>query len=124
MVMQDGWPDPALTENDLDVMLAAEKKRQPELCETFVRSGTVTVFDALWVQILAGDNQVYSIGHQDEYEKTNDSRVLGPLNGAEAHVTDATSSFSLGKMGRRARPHRLSDPGLLAATGERTSRQR
>jgi hypothetical protein len=89
--------DTSVTEEALDAMLLAEKTRQTELYETFVRAGTMTVFHALGVQILKGDDKVYTIGVQDPYEKTNSSRVLGPLAGAEAKVTDGTSTFSLGK---------------------------
>ncbi len=44
----------------------------------------------LGVQVLAGDGDVYSIGEHDPYGKTNSSAVLGPLAGAEAHVTART----------------------------------
>lgn len=63
----DGWPDPALTEEALDAMLAAEKERRAELYKTFVRAGTVTTFRALGVQILAGDDKVYTLGNHDPY---------------------------------------------------------
>jgi hypothetical protein len=92
-----GWPDPALTEEALDAMLATESERRAKLYETFVRAGTVTTFRALGVQVLAGDDNVYTIGNHDAWAKTNDSRLLGPLAGAEAKVTDGTSSFSVGK---------------------------
>jgi hypothetical protein len=95
--MSGGWPDPALTEEALDAMLAAEHERRAELYETFVHAGTVTTFRALGVQVLTGDDKVYTIGNHDAWKKTNDSRVLGPLAGAEAKVTDGTSSFSWGK---------------------------
>src|SRR5258706_5440509 len=54
----DGWPDPALTEEALDAMLAAEKDRRAESFQSLVRAGTVTTFRALGVQVLAGDVQV------------------------------------------------------------------
>ena len=93
----DGWPDPALTEEALDAMLAAEKERRAELYKTFVRAGTVTTFRALGVQILAGDDKVYTLGNHDPLTKTNSSRLLGLLAGAEAKVTEGTSAFSWGK---------------------------
>jgi len=92
-----GQLDPALTEEALDAMVKAEKQRRAELYETFVRAGGMTTFRALGVQILAGDDKVYTIGQHDSWAKTNASRLLGPLAGAEAEVTDATSAFSLGK---------------------------
>jgi hypothetical protein len=95
--MVDGYPEPALTEEDLDTMLATEHERRATVYEAFERAGSVTRFPALGVQILTGEDQVYSIGNHDPWEKTNDSRQLGPLAGAEARVTDATSSFSWGK---------------------------
>ena len=86
-----------LPEEALDTMIADEKRRQSELYEMFIRSGGVTRFTALGVQILAGDDKVYTIGDHDSYEKSNSSRVLGPVAGAEARVTDSTSAFSPGK---------------------------
>jgi Short C-terminal domain len=95
--MVEGYPDPALTEDTLDAMLAAENQRRAELYQAFVHAGTVSTFWALGVQVLTGGDQVYTVGVHDPYEKTNDSRLLGPLAGAEAKVTDGTSSFSWGK---------------------------
>jgi Short C-terminal domain len=87
----------SLAEETLDAMLAAEQARQAELYEAFVRAGTVNIFRAFGVQILKGDDKIYTIGNQSSWEKTNSSRPLGPLSGAEAKVTDGTSAFSLGK---------------------------
>ena len=95
--MVGGWPDPALTEEDLDAMLAAEQGRRAALYEAFVRAGSVTKFLALAVQVMADGDEVYTIGNHDHRAKTNDSRLLGPLKRAEAKVTDGTSSFSWGK---------------------------
>jgi Short C-terminal domain len=92
-----GRLDPALTEEALDAMVTAEKGRRAELYETFARAGTVTTFRALGIQILAGGDKVYTIGNHDPWTKTNGSRLLGPLAGAEAWVTDSTSAFSWGK---------------------------
>jgi hypothetical protein len=92
-----GLPSPALTEEDLDAMLAAEKKRRAEMFETFTRVKTLTRFQALGVQIPTGGDQVYTIGAHNIQAKTNASRLLGPLAGARAKVTDGTSSFSWGK---------------------------
>jgi hypothetical protein len=87
----------SLEEDALDAMLTAEKSRQAELYEKFLRAGTVTIFRAFGVQVLKGDDKVYTIGNQNPWEKTNGSRLLGPLAGSEARVTDGTSAFSLGK---------------------------
>ena len=92
-----GGLDSSLTDEALDAMLAAEKERRAELYQAFARVGTVTTFRAFGVQVLAGGDQVYTIGTHDPATKTNDSRLLGPLAGAEAKVTDGTSSFSWGK---------------------------
>jgi hypothetical protein len=92
-----GRLDPALTEEALDAMVTAERERRGVLYETFVRAGAMTTFRALGMQILAGDDKVYTIGIHDSWAKTNGSRLLGPLAGAEAQVTDSTSAFSWGK---------------------------
>jgi hypothetical protein len=92
-----GEPDPALTEADLDAMIEAEERRLADLYETFTAAGTVITFTALGVQVLQGGDQVYTLGVHDHYAKTNSSRVLGPLAGARAVVTDGTQAFSLGK---------------------------
>jgi hypothetical protein len=87
----------SLTDKVLDELLAAEKERRAELYKTFARAGTMTTFRALGVQVLAGDDKVYTVRTYDSWAKTNDSRLLGPLAGAEAQVTDGTSAFSWGK---------------------------
>jgi Short C-terminal domain len=86
-----------LTEADLEAVLAAEKERRARLYETLEGALAMTKFKALGVQVLAGDDMVYTIGHHDPWEKTNDSWLLGALTGAEAQVTDTTSAFSPGK---------------------------
>ena len=93
----NGGPDPALTETALAWMLAAEKGRRATLYETFARSGIVTVFPALDVQILTGDGIVYTIGNHDPLTQTNSSRPLGLLAGAEAMVTDGPQVPSNGR---------------------------
>jgi hypothetical protein len=95
--MSQGELDPSVTEEVLDEMLAAEQRRRSDVYTQFIRAGTVTMFRDLAVQVLAGDDKVYTIGTHDHFAKTNDSRLLGALAGAEAKVTDATSAFSLGK---------------------------
>ena len=86
-----------LSEEDIDAKIAAEEQRQSELFAAFVGAGSTTKFSALGVQVLAGDDKVYTIGTHDSYARSNNSRVLGPLAGAEATVTDSTSAFSPGK---------------------------
>jgi hypothetical protein len=89
--------DKSWTEEALDTMLEAEKTRQSELYEAFVQAGTVTLYRAFGVQIVKGDDKVYTIGLHQTWTKTNDSRLLGPVAGAEAQVTDGTSAFSPAK---------------------------
>jgi hypothetical protein len=84
----NGGPDPALTEAALDGMLAAEQVRRAALYETLARAGIVVVFEALAVQILTGEEIVYTIGDHDPLTQTNSSRPLGFLAGARAMVTD------------------------------------
>ena len=92
----NGWPDPALTEEALDKMLAAEKGRRATLYERYARARTVTIFEALGVQILTGDDTVYTIGSHDPLTQTNSSQLLGLLAGAEAMVTDGSQERSPG----------------------------
>jgi hypothetical protein len=46
----------------------------------------VTVFRRLGVQVLVGDGKVFTIGSHNATTKTDSSRLLGPLAGAEAWV--------------------------------------
>jgi hypothetical protein len=75
----------------------AETERQARLYETFVRGGTVTAFRTLGVQVLAADDNVYTIGWHDAATKTNTSRLLGPLASAQAMVTDGAQAWSPGR---------------------------
>jgi hypothetical protein len=75
-----------LAEDELDSLIAAEMQRRAELFLKFARAARVSTFVQLGVQVLAGDDMVYSIGDHDPYERTNDSRVLGELAGAAATV--------------------------------------
>jgi len=93
----NGGPDPALTETALAWMLAAEQGRRATLYETFARTGILTVFSALDVQVLTGDGIVYTIGDHDPLTQTNSSRPLGLLVGAEAMVTDGPQVPSHGR---------------------------
>jgi hypothetical protein len=79
-----------LSETELDSLIAAETQRRREMYPKFAREVRVSTFVQLGVQVLAGDGDVYSIGEHDPYGKTNSSAVLGPLAGAEAHVTAKT----------------------------------
>jgi len=90
VMSSNGWPDPALTEEALDKMLAAEKGRRATLYERFARARTVTIFEALGVQILTDGDTVYTIGSHDPLTQTNSSQLLGLLGGAEAMVTDGS----------------------------------
>jgi hypothetical protein len=92
----NGWPDPALTEAALDKMLVAEKGRRAALYEKFARARTVTIFEALGVQILTDDDTVYAIGSHDPLTQTNSSQLLELLAGAEAMITDGSQGRSPG----------------------------
>jgi hypothetical protein len=96
VMSSNGWPDPALSEEALDKMLTAERGRRATLYERFARARTVTVFDALGVQILTADDTVYTIGSHDPLTQTNSSQLLGLLAGAEAMVTDGSQGRSPG----------------------------
>jgi hypothetical protein len=69
----------------------------PCLYRAFVRAGTVTTFRALGVQILVGDDRVYTIGNHEAWSETNSSRLLGPLAEAQAVVTDGSQAWSPGR---------------------------
>jgi hypothetical protein len=75
----------------------AEHGRQTQLYEAFVTAGPITPFRALGVQVLAGNGNVYTIGSHDDATKTNSSRLLGPLVGAQAMVTDGSQAWSPGR---------------------------
>jgi hypothetical protein len=55
------------------------------------------VFPALGVQVLAADGSVYTIGYNIAAQKINTSRLLGPLAGAQAVVTDGSQAWSPGR---------------------------
>ena len=76
---------------------AAETARQAQLYEAFANAGGPTVFRMLGVQVLVGDGKVYTIGSYDPEEKTNASRLLGLLAGAQAMVTDGAQAWSPGR---------------------------
>lgn len=75
----------------------AEKERRAHLYETFADAGTVTMFGALGVQVMTGGDKVYTIGSHNAVMKTNTSRLLGPLAGTEAMVTDGSQAWSPGR---------------------------
>ena len=83
-----------LPEESLDEMIATERQRQAGLFEATAQEGAVAKFGALGVQVVAGDDDVYTIGYHDSHDRIDDSRVLGPLAGAVASVTESTSAFS------------------------------
>jgi hypothetical protein len=75
----------------------AEHERQAQVYEAFLNGGPVTAFRALGVQVLTGAGSVYTIGSHDAVAKTNSSRVLGSLAGAQAVVTDGSQAWSPGR---------------------------
>lgn len=75
----------------------AERERQAQVFEAFANAGSATVFQRLGVQVLLGDGKVYTIGSHNPETKTNTSRLLGPLAGAETMVTDGSQTWSPGR---------------------------
>ncbi len=71
---------------DADAAQTAEMERQAQVYEAFENAGGVTVFRQLGVQVLVGDGKVFTIGSHSATTKTDNSRLLGPLAGAEAWV--------------------------------------
>jgi hypothetical protein len=65
--------------------------------EAFVNAGGPAVFQWLGVQVLAGTGTVYTVGSHNAALKTNTSRLLGPLAGAQAMVTDGSQAWSPGR---------------------------
>jgi hypothetical protein len=75
---------------------AAEPMRRAEVYQKLV-DATLTRFPAFQVQVLTGENVIYSIGSRDDVAKADSSRLLGPLAGAEAVVTDGSQAWSPGR---------------------------
>ncbi len=75
----------------------AEQDRWAQVFEAFANAGDATVFRALGVQVLVDDGDVYTIGLQNSEAKINASRLLGPLAGAQAMVTDGSQAWSPGR---------------------------
>lgn len=101
-----GWAEAFAALADLDPGAAgrvraalaprAETADENEMYAAFERSPS-TIFRALGVQVLAGADSVYSIGSHDPAARMNTSRVLGPLGGARAVVTDGAQAWSPGR---------------------------
>jgi hypothetical protein len=77
---------------DAQAARQAEQERRTQLYERFANAGPVTTFRVLGVQVLASEGTVYTIGSHDPVAKTNYSRLLGPLIGAQAMVTDGSQA--------------------------------
>ena len=106
---EDGWVqawaalvrlDPGAAEavaEALEKMRAAhaEAERQAQVHEAFASAGPPTVLRSLGVQVLAKAGEVYTIG--GEIRGRNTSRLLGPLAGAQAVVTDGSQAWSPGR---------------------------
>lgn len=92
-----------LTAESLQERSGAAARRKTELerltqaYEAFARAKGGTVFELLGVQVLPGDGEVYTIGRHDPAAKTNTSRLLGPLAGSKAVVTDGSQAWSPGR---------------------------
>jgi Short C-terminal domain len=68
-----------------------------QVFDAFANAGGATVFRWLGVQVLVGDGTVYTLGFHDPATMTNTSRLLGPLAGAQAMVTDGSQAWSPGR---------------------------
>jgi hypothetical protein len=68
-----------------------------QVYEAFVDAGGATIFRALGIQVLETEGKVYTIGSHSARTKTNTSRFLGPLAGAQAIVTDGSQAWSPGR---------------------------
>jgi hypothetical protein len=75
----------------------AEAERQAQVYEAFTATAGPAVFPALRVQVLAAEGKVYTIGHSNAAAKTDSSRLLGHLAGAQAIVTDGSQAWSPGR---------------------------
>lgn len=75
----------------------AETEHRTEVFEAFASAGGTTVFNLLNVQVLADGTDVYTIGDQNVLRRTNTSRLLGPLAGTQAMVTDGSQAWSPGR---------------------------
>jgi hypothetical protein len=71
----------------------AERERRAQAYEQFAAGGDATVFRALGVQVLAAAGSVYTIG----YNVAGTPRLLGPLAGTQAVVTDGSQAWSPGR---------------------------
>jgi Short C-terminal domain len=80
-----------------DAARTAETERQAQVYGAFAAAGGVTVFRALGVQVLAAEGTVYTIGYSSAVTKTDASRLLGQLAGAQAVVTDGAQAWSPGR---------------------------
>jgi hypothetical protein len=75
----------------------AEWERQTQMFDAFLNAGGATVYRWLGVQVLEGNGEVYTIGAHNPEVKTNTSRLLGSLAGAQAMVTDGSQAWSPGR---------------------------
>jgi len=75
----------------------AETERQAQVYQAFAAAGGATVFRALGVQVLAAEGRVYTIGYSSAATKTNTSRLLGTVAGAQAVVTEGSQAWSPGR---------------------------
>jgi hypothetical protein len=107
---QDGWAqawaallrlDPgaaqAVAKTLQEPAAGSKMDRQARVFEAFAAAGGATVFERLGVQVLVGGSMVYTIGSHNAAVKINTSRLLGPLAGAQAMVTDGSQAWSPGR---------------------------
>lgn len=75
----------------------AEKERRQRVYQVLAQAEKVSLFRSLGVQVVASDDQVYTIGLDSPTAKTNASRLLGSLSGSQAMVTDGAQAWSPGR---------------------------
>jgi hypothetical protein len=75
----------------------AEAERRALVREKFASEGGPRVFRALGVQVLAKAGEVYTIGDYIPNLGGDTERLLGPLAGAQAVVTDGSQAWSPGR---------------------------
>lgn len=72
----------------------AETARQAQMFEALAHAERWRVFQRLSVRVLETEGTVYTLGTRNPQLRTDTSRLLGPLAGAEAMVTDGSQAWS------------------------------
>jgi hypothetical protein len=100
---EDGWDQAwaALVQLDVGAAQAVAKTAQKLLAAQSAQiveaERRAHMFSALGVQVQMDEGKVYSIGPHSAATQTTIPRLLGPLAGAEAMVTDGSQAWSPGR---------------------------